>query len=162
MHKKILIIGVGKVTELVLKYLKKEGPEVIFVSNRTFRKAKELAGYINASAVRFDNLKDLLKKADIVITATASPCFIIRKETIKGVNQRLLIVDLAVPRDVDPRIKDKDNIELFDLEGLSGIIQENFKKRRLEAQKAETIINREIEKTWHVPTGSEPEQALSL
>lgn len=81
--KNILIIGVGKVTELVLKYLKKEKPNIVFISNRTFERAKNLASQIGASAVRFDDLGIFLSQADIAISATASPHLILRKGSLK-------------------------------------------------------------------------------
>ncbi|MFH1854697.1 MAG: glutamyl-tRNA reductase [Candidatus Omnitrophota bacterium] len=169
--KNILIIGVGKVTGLVLKYLEKEGKNIVFVSNRTFRKAQSLANQIGARAVRFDNLKEYLKKADIVITATRSPHFIINKETIEGAvscrlsaisRKRLLIVDLALPRDVDPRIKEIDGIELFDLEDIGAAIQGNMYGKRFEAEKAEQIIEAEVERLWQGLLGLEQEKALLL
>ena len=148
--KKILIIGVGKVTELVLKYLDKENPDVIFISNRTFEKAQSLALEIGARAVRFDNLKQYLKKADIVITATKSPHFIIKKETLGelSTNRRLLIIDLALPRDVDPQIRDIEGIELFGLEDLDVVIKKNRDRREQEAEKAEEIIVLEAGRLW--------------
>lgn len=159
--KNILIIGVGKVTELVLKYLEKEKPYVVFISNRTFEKAKELAAQIGARAVRFDNLKELLKKADIVITATASPHFVIRKEALEGiVDKKLLIIDLALPRDVDPRVKEIEGIELFNLEDISRIAQKNLAKKIAEAEKIEKIINQEVENLWSEFIGLEPELVL--
>lgn len=145
--KKILIIGVGKVTELVLKYLDKETPDVIFVSNRTFEKAQSLALEIGAKAIRFDNLKQYLKKADIVITATKSPHFIIKKEVL-STNKPLLIIDLALPRDVDPKVKDINGIELFGLEDLHIVIKKNRNRRMQEARKAEEIIEVEARKLW--------------
>ncbi|MBA2124028.1 glutamyl-tRNA reductase [bacterium Unc6] len=160
-HKSILIIGVGKVTELVLRYLKKEKPNVVFISSRSFEKAKALASQINAVAVRFDRLRESLKMADVVITATASPHFIIKKETLAGlINRELLIVDLALPRDVDPLVKEIMGIELFCLEDLDTVIEENMKIKKREAQKAKKIIDIEVERLWERITELEQEPAL--
>lgn len=160
-NKNMLIIGVGKVTELVLKYLKKERPNVIFVSNRTFEKAKALASQINAVAVRFDRLREFLKKADVVITATASPHFIIKKETLEGViNHKLLIVDLALPRNVDPRIKELKEVDLFCLEDLGTVIENNKDKRMQEAKRVGAFLDDEVEKLWQRLTKLEPEPVL--
>jgi len=162
LSKNILIIGVGKVTELVLKYLEKEGKNVVFISNRTFERAQSLARKIGAKAVRFDNLKEYLSKADVVITATKSPHFIINKQIIEETvsQKRLLIVDLALPRDVDPRIKEIDGIELFDLEALAAVIQKNRDKKRFEAQKAEQIIEDEVKRLCQELLESGQEKAL--
>jgi glutamyl-tRNA reductase len=160
--KKILIIGVGKITELVLKYLKKESPLVVFVSNRTFNKAKRLASQIGAEVARFDTLRKYLQKVDVVITATASPHFIIKRETLEGVvDRRLLILDLAVPRDVDPDVGRLENIELFDLEKLSTIIEKNINRRRVEAEKIREIINYAVEEKWDEFIELEQEPVLS-
>lgn len=159
----ILIIGVGKVTELVLKYLKKEEPHVVFISNRTFEKAKNLASQIGAEVVRFDDLKRFLKEADIIITATASPHFIIKKSTFKeAIRHRILIIDLALPRDVDPQIKEIENVDLFCLEDLESVIKKNIKKKAVEAQRAIAIIDKEAESLWCKITEWEQELALLL
>lgn len=159
--KNILIIGAGKVTELVLKYLQDEKPRVIFISNRTFEKAKELASRIGQSAVRFDKLPQLLKQADVIISATTSPHFIIKKETLEGaISRKLLIMDLAMPRDVDPKVREIENVGLFNLEDLSSIVQKNLEKKRLEAEKIEKLINQEVALLWQKLTALEPEPAL--
>lgn len=163
--KTILIIGMGKVTKLVLKYLEKDHPSVVFLSNRTFTKAKYFAKQIGAEAVRFTELKYFLPTADVVITATRSPHFIIRKETFidqrpKTKDQRLLILDLAMPRDVDPRVKELENVELFSLEDLGVVIQRNRERKLKEAKKAKSIIKCEAEKIWSELTRLEPERVL--
>ncbi len=159
--KNILIIGVGKVTELVLRYLKKENPNIVFISNRTFQKAKDLASQIGAKAVRFDDLERFLKEADALITATASPHFIIKKETLQeAINCKLLIVDLALPRDVDPRVKEIKGIELFCLEDLETLINKNMRKKFQEARKVRKIIEMVVEKLWKEFTELEQEPVL--
>jgi len=159
--KNILIIGVGKVTELVLKYLKKENPNIVFISNRTFEKANNLAGRIGARAARFDKLKEYLEEADIAITATASPHFIIKKETLRGViDHNLLIIDLALPRDVDPEAKNIKNIELFGLEDLDTVIKKNMERKVEEKEKAESLIDIEVQRLWKKYIGSAQEKAL--
>lgn len=148
--KNILIIGVGKVTKLLLQYLKKERPRVVFISNRTFGKAKVLASQIGAETIRFDKLKQYIKMSDIIITATASPHFIIKKEVLEGIgNHNIFIVDLALPRDVEPEVKNMRNVELFYLEDLESIINENRKKRFQEAKKTKHIIETEAERLWN-------------
>ncbi|MBU0571510.1 MAG: glutamyl-tRNA reductase [Candidatus Omnitrophica bacterium] len=159
--KTILLIGVGKVTELVLRYLKEEKrSSVVFVSNRTYDKAKEMAERIGAQAVRFDNLREFLEKADIVITATASPHFVIKKETFQKRENRLLAIDLAVPRDIDPGAGDEEKVELFSMEDMEAIIEKNMDRKIKEAQKARNIIDREVEKSWEKFTKLEREPAL--
>ncbi len=176
--KNILIIGVGKVTELVLKYLKKENPNVVFVSNRTFEKANELASRIGAEAVRFDDLRQFLKEADVVITATASPHFVIERGALEEIMSRrlrptalypsenksgshsLLIIDLALPRDVDPGVKEIGSVDLFCLEDLDTVIKKNTERRIQEAKKAKEIIDIEAGRLWKEVTKLEQEPAL--
>lgn len=147
--KNILIIGAGKVTELVLRHLEKEASNAIFVSNRTFGRAKELASRIKAKAVRFDRLKQFLKKADVIISATASPHFVVKKEMLENIlNSKLLIIDLALPRDVEPGVKDIEGVELFCLEDLETVIRENRDKKAQEAKRAKEIIDIEVEELW--------------
>jgi len=161
--KSILIIGVGKVTELVLQYLKKEEPNVVFISNRTFEKARKLAAQIKAMVVRFDDLKKFLDKADVVITATASPHFIIRKEILKNIiGHKLLIIDLSLPRDVEPGVKEIKNVDLFCLEDLDVVIKKNVERKNQEAEKVRKIRDIEVEKLWAEFTKLEQEPALLL
>jgi len=169
-NKNILIIGVGKVTELALNCLKKEKGHVTFISNKTFEKAEALANQIGAKAVRFDELKEYLIKADVVISATSSPHYVIKKETLQRTEDgrrrtedgKLLILDLALPRDVEPGIGEIKNVELFCLEDLDSVIRKNMLKKTKEAKKAKEIVELEAEKLWDKLTKSEPEPAALL
>lgn len=149
-NKKILIIGTGKISQLVLNYMLDKKINVVFVANRTYQKAVELANMISGKAVMFDKLKDELKNTDIVISATSSPHLILKKEIVKEVMKHrsspLCIVDLAIPRDVDPEIKNVKNVVLYNLDDLNIIIENNYKKRMIEAQKAQYIVETEVEK----------------
>lgn len=154
--KKILIIGTGKIGELITKYLIDKEISGTFVANRTYEKTIELAAKINGKAVRFDSLKDEIKNTDIIISATASPHLILKKEDIfeainhkpLTMNNKLIIMDLALPRDVAPEIKNINNVILYNLDDLNLIIEENYEKRIQEAKKAEEIIEKEAEKFW--------------
>lgn len=149
-ERKILIIGTGKIARLVTIYLAKRGISGVFVANRTYERALRLSREIGGKAVRFESLKDNIKDIDIIITATASTNFILESEVIKEVMESrkrpLFIIDLAVPHDADPRIKGISNVVLYNLDDLSSIIEENFKKRMIEAKKAEGIIEKEVER----------------
>lgn len=160
--KNILIVGVGKVTELVLKYLREERPSVIFVSSRTFDKAKALAESIGGRAIRFDRLREGLKSADIVITATASPHCILKKETFAGIERPLFIVDLGMPRDVDPEVAGMRSVELYTLEDLDGVIKANKDQKEEEGKKALAIIDHEINFIWKKFSKLEREEACLL
>ncbi|MCM8792507.1 MAG: glutamyl-tRNA reductase [Candidatus Omnitrophica bacterium] len=167
--KRILIIGVGKISELVVKYLSKEKVKVLFITNRTYEKAKELANFIQGEAVRFEQLKKRLKETDIVISATSSPHLILKKEEVlEAIShkqlaisfQPLLIIDLAIPRDVDPELKKINGVSLFDLEDLNFLIEKNLEKRRKALPQAKEIIEEELEKLWKELTELEPGEVL--
>ena len=159
--KNILIIGTGKVTELVVRHLEKEGPKVILIANRTFEKAKALASLINARAMRFNELKSSLAKADIIITATRSPCFIIKKEMLEGIaGNKVIILDCALPRDVDPQVRCIKNVELFYLEDLKDVIEKNVSGKLRQTERLKEMIRIETGKLCKEYIGSETEPAL--
>ncbi len=143
-NKNILIIGVGKISELVIKYLKEEEIKAVFICNRTYEKAQELARNIDAEVVRFDGLKDKLKEADIVISATASPHLILKREDFTDFEKQRLIIDLAIPRDVDPQVRYLKGITLFCLDDLDFIIEKNLTKRKRALPKVLEIIKEEV------------------
>lgn len=148
--KLVLIIGAGKIGTLVSKYLQEKGIKGIFVFNRTQARTYELASNCGGKAINFSQLREELKTVDIVISSTASPHLILRKETLAEVMQArekpLLIMDLALPRDVDPEARNIPEISLFDLDDLKSVIEENYARRKQEARLAEVIIQRELDK----------------
>lgn len=146
--KSILIIGAGKIGILVSKYLKEKDARGIFVSNRTYEKAAQLALDCGGEAINFSRLKEKLEIVDAVISSTASPHFILKKEILTEVMRArrgpLLIIDLALPRDVDPEAKNISDISLYDLDDLKSVAEENYAKRKKEVKCAEVIIQREL------------------
>jgi len=152
-RKKILIIGTGKIGKLVAKYLKDKEVSGVFIANRTYENACLLASKVGGRAVKFDRLKDELTEADIVISATASPHLIIKKEIVSEImalrKKTLVIMDLALPRDVDPEVKNVSNVILYNLDDLNSIIESNHKQRKEEAKRSEKIVEEETEKFIH-------------
>lgn len=147
--KQILIIGAGKIGVLVSRYLVERGIKGIFLSSRTYAKACVLASNCGGRAVTFSQLNYELKRADIVISATSSPHLILRKEDLAEImlirKKALVIMDLALPRDVDPSAKDISGLSLYDLDDLKFVVEENYNKRKEAAKLAEEIIQRELE-----------------
>lgn len=143
--KKILIIGAGKISELVTSYLKKEKVKIVFIANRTYERACHLAESIDAEVVRFDRLKEKLLDTDIIISATSSPHLILKKEDFLDIKKPLLVIDLALPRDVDPEVKNIKDISLFGLDDLDFVIEKNLNERRQSIPAAEEIIRKEVE-----------------
>ena len=153
--KRILVIGVGKISELMASRLKEEGTRTIFVSNRTYERARELAKAACGEAVRFERLKEKLKEVDVIISSTASPHVVLKKEDILEAFslqpsafslKRLLIIDLAVPRDVDDKVREIMGIELYSLDDLDFIIKKKSAERLNGAPKAMELIEEDIGK----------------
>jgi len=145
-NKSILVIGTGKIGGIVCNYLKDKNVKGIFVSNRTYARASELASRCGGKAVHFNRLQDELKAADIVISVTSSPHIILPyktlSETMRSRNRPLLIMDLALPRDVDHKAKNIPGISLFTLDDLTLVVGENYAKRQAEAKSAEKMIHK--------------------
>ncbi|MDO8603723.1 MAG: glutamyl-tRNA reductase [Candidatus Omnitrophota bacterium] len=161
--KNILIIGAGKVIELVTKHLEKETASVTFIATRTFEKADHLSRQIRAKAARFDELEKFLEGVDIIITATRSPCFIIKPEMLGCVTgHKIFIVDLAMPRDVDPETKNVNGVELFYLEDLKSAVEKESAGNIKAIEEFKEIVDIEAKKSWKRLTELEPEPASSL
>jgi len=147
--KKIMLIGAGEMAELAAEHFKKHGCSQIIVVNRTLSKAMELAESFNGKTAPFDDRLKLLDEVDIVLSSTGAPGFVIKKEDTKGLmrkrrNRPLFLIDIAVPRDIDPALNDIGNVFVYDIDGLKGIIDSNIKDREKEALKANHIIEEEI------------------
>ncbi|MDN4527028.1 glutamyl-tRNA reductase [Fictibacillus fluitans] len=147
--KDILIVGAGKMGELTAKHLHSNGVASVHVVNRTYEKALELAGRFNGTAHRMEELGSVLNIADIVITSTGSESYVITKDMVQAVlKQRkgrpLFMVDIAVPRDLDPSLNDLESVFLYDIDDLEGIVEANLAERKKEAEKIEIMIEGEI------------------
>ncbi len=160
--KRIIIVGLGKVTELVLKYLMKENLSVTLVANKNYERALMLASKINADVIRFDETRSFVNGADIIVTATSSPHTVLKFDDVMGTDKELLIVDLAFPRDVDPAVGKLKNIELIYMEDLKEVIRINRERKSSAAEKAREIIIRQVGKKWEKIIESAQEQALLL
>jgi glutamyl-tRNA reductase len=142
--KKTLIIGSGKIAEAVLKNLLKSNYEFVFVANRTFDKAEELSQRIGGSAVKFDRLADEIEGADLVICSTSAPHLVLKADRIKKRKKPLLVIDLAMPRDVDPAVAAIAGVKLLNLDDIKEEINLNLLRRRIEAVRAEQIVEQEV------------------
>ncbi len=149
--KTVFVIGAGKMSELSAKHLLRSGASAIFVSNRTYERAVELAEAFHGTAIRFEQLFDFIDKADIVISSTGAPHCVIRKEQAEKLlaarkNRPIFFVDIAVPRDIDPAVNELDNAFVYDIDDLEQVVEANKKQREREAVWAEQIVEREVEK----------------
>ena len=152
----VLIVGAGEMSELAARHLVSGGVEKILVTNRTFERAAELARKFNGEAIRFEEMALGLKKADIVISATNSSQYLIGPDQIAKVmkdrrQKPIFFIDIADPRDIEPRVGDIENVYLFNMDDLQKVAHENIKDREREAQKAEAIVQDEVMKfvNWY-------------
>mgnify|MGYP001408450092 CR=1 FL=1 len=148
--KSALVIGTGETGEIAAKHLRDRGIGRLALTNRTFEKAEKLATELNTAVFPFDTFKDHLHKFDIIISATSSENVILTKEDIEKTMKKrnydsLVIMDIAIPRDVDPACKDIDYVFYHDIDSLNVIVQQNLAKRRNEIPKVEKIIQEELD-----------------
>jgi len=149
--KKILLIGSGKMSELAAKNLLKGGARKIKVANRTYERAQELARRLGGRAIRFEELQGALVQADVVISSTAAPSFILRAEQVEQAmrpraERPLLLIDIAVPRDIDPEVKRIPNVFLHNIDDLKAVAEEGLRERHKEVSKVKGIIREEVGK----------------
>jgi glutamyl-tRNA reductase len=147
--KTVLLIGAGEMSELAARHLINNGVSRMIFANRTYENAVRLANDFHGIPVDFDFLEDNLKEVDIVISSTGAPGYVVTEEMIvtalhRHKNRLMFIIDIAVPRDVDPAVEEIDNVYLYDIDNLQEIVDKNLRSRMEEAEKAETIISEEI------------------
>jgi len=138
----ITLVGINNINEKIIKYLSKKGIETIFIGNRTYAKAKAMAENYGAQSFKFDKLPDILKKTDVLISATSAPHLIVKEEMFPT-GKKMVIVDLAVPRDVDKAIGGLENVHLLNVEQLEGTIEQNIEKRQALINEAKLIVKDE-------------------
>ncbi|PLX87120.1 MAG: glutamyl-tRNA reductase [Desulfuromonas sp.] len=147
--KTVMLIGAGEMCELAARHFVNNGVSEVLVTNRTFARAEKLAEEFQGRAVAFENFQDQLHQVDIVLSSTGAPGYVLPAEKLSEVirlrrNKPMFLIDIAVPRDIDPRGNKIDNIYLYDVDDLQGVVQANLKERHKEAAKAEAIIEEEI------------------
>ena len=140
----ITIIGVNKLTADILKFLQNKGAKMVFLANRSQIKAHYLADPLGIKVYTLDEKKDFLAHTDILISATSAPHLIIHKEDIPE-DKRLLAIDLAFPRDIDSRLNELPNVQLYNIRDVERKVRENIEVRGAEVEKAEVIIEEEIQ-----------------
>jgi len=150
-NRTVMLVGTGEMAELAAKHLISYGVKTIYVTSRTYDRAVNLARTLNGSALDFEAFKNELHRADIVITSTSAPNFIIKKEMVKKAiherkNKPIFFIDIAVPRDIEPDVNDLENIYLYDIDDLQVVVSANMKEREKEAENAMIFISQEVTK----------------
>jgi glutamyl-tRNA reductase len=146
----VMILGAGKMSELTAQALQTSGVTSVIVSNRTYERAVELARAFKGRAVKFDEFTSHMVDADIVISSTGAPDFILRKEDMTKVMRErrhtpIFLIDIAVPRDIEPKVGDLYNVFLYDIDDLQSVVSSNLAERAKEAEIGEAIIDEEVE-----------------
>ena len=144
--KKVLVIGSGMLAGKISKALSTKGIDEIILSNRHYKRALKLAKKVNAKAARLDNLKKLLTRVNVVFSTTSCPIPVIYKKDIP--KDKLTIIDLAVPYDVDKEVDKLPNVEVIRLEHFKKIANKNLKQKRAEIKKVEKMIDNELQRIF--------------
>ncbi len=162
--KTVMVIGAGRIGELVVRHLIQNGIRSVMITNRTFERAVQLAGEFHASPIRFEDYQRYLKLAEVVIGSTDSPQFLLGADMVAEVlkerkQKAMFFIDLGVPRNFDPAINEIDNAYLYHIDDLDEVSKMNLKGRNTETVKADEIIAEEVTSffLWldsldHVPT----------
>jgi glutamyl-tRNA reductase len=148
-NKHVLILGAGKMGELAIENLHGNGATNVTVVNRTYEKAKDLASRFQGKAKSMDELEKALMEADILISSTGAKDFVLTKQIVEQIEKKrkgkpLFMVDIAVPRDLDPAIAELEGVFLYDIDDLEGIVQANLQERQKAADIIMLMIEEEI------------------
>ncbi|HYA79002.1 MAG TPA: glutamyl-tRNA reductase [Candidatus Nitrosopolaris sp.] len=145
--KTVMILGAGKMGEACVRHLAKRGARSVLVANRSLERAQSLAAELGGRALPFDERMTAVVEADIVVSSTGSPTTILHKDEIAGIlaaraNRPLVLVDIAVPRDIAPDVDELENVYLYNIDHLEAIVRENSKLREQELARCNEIIAR--------------------
>lgn len=158
-----MLLGAGEMAELAAKHLISTGVKEVLVSNRTYERACELSEEFKGKPIRFEEFIQEMARTDIVICSTGAPTYILTKTQMQKVmrdrkQRQVFIIDISVPRNIDPEINDLDNVYLYNVDDLQGVVDSNLFERRKEAEKAEKIIEEEMDTflKWQASLDSVP------
>jgi glutamyl-tRNA reductase len=156
--RRAMVLGAGEMAELALASLQQEGVRAAVVANRTFERAVVLAAQYGATAVHYEDAWDALADVDLLLCSTAAPRPVVSEERVRTAVARrgdrpLCILDIAMPRDVDPAVAKLDNVFLYDLDDLQAVVSASLERRHGELPAAEAVIGEEVEKYWQWVAG---------
>jgi glutamyl-tRNA reductase len=156
--RRAMVLGAGEMAELALASLQQEGVRAAIVANRTFERAQALASLYGATAVKYDEAWSALADVDLLLCSTASPHAVVSAERVRDTldergDRPLCILDIALPRDVDPAVAEMDNVFLYDLDDLHAVVNANLERRHRELPAAEQVVGDEVEKYWQWVAG---------
>ena len=161
--RRAMLVGAGEMIELTAQYLVDGGIQDFVVANRTFERAADLARRFQGEAVEFEHIEDHIAAVDIVISSTASADFVIQPAMMQRAMSRrrgrpLFLIDIAVPRDVDPAVRQFDNVFLFDIDDLQKVVESNKGEREAEIRSVQLLVDEEQSRfqSWLKALGSGP------
>jgi glutamyl-tRNA reductase len=166
--KTVMILGAGKMGEACVKHLAKRGAKTVLVSNRSFERAEKLAAEFGGRAVRLEDSRAAMIEADILVSSTGCPEIVLRREDVTAIlparkNRPLVLVDIAVPRDIDPKVAELPNIFLYDIDDLEAVVRENTKDREQELSFCNAVIDEraaELMKRFDSPFEKKPREVV--
>ena len=149
--KTIMIVGAGKMSELAARHLRRSGASRILVTNRTHERALEMASLFEGSVVEYGNFVAALPEVDILIASSGAPHYILRKPDVQKAivvrrNRPVFLIDIAVPRNIDPAVNEIDNAFLYDIDDLQEVVNANMRERAKEARHAEELVSQEVDR----------------
>lgn len=152
--KTVMLVGAGEMCELAARHFVNQGVKKVLVTNRTYQRARQLADEFDGSAIEFKDFHSQLQRVDILLSSTGSPSYLIKPEHLgpalkKRKNRPIFLIDIAVPRDIDPATNNMDGIFLYDVDDLQGVVTENIDHRKQEAERAQALVEVEVEKFIH-------------
>jgi glutamyl-tRNA reductase len=145
----VLILGAGEMAELALRHLVDDGVQSVLVANRSYDRAQTLARQFCGRAITFDDFRQQMVGADILISATSAPHLLLKREdleaiTLKRRHRPIFLIDISDPRNIDPTCNDVDNVYLYNIDDLQAVVNANVEERKQEAERAIPIIEREV------------------
>jgi glutamyl-tRNA reductase len=149
--RKVLLVGAGKMAEAAARHLRRAGVSEILVTNRTRARAEAVAGEFHGRTVNYEEFFHALPEVDIVLASTGAPHYIVTREQMRPVmsrrrNRPMFLIDIAVPRNIEPEVNTLDGVFLYDIDDLGKVVKTNLETRRNVAGEAEAIISEEVER----------------
>ena len=145
----VMVIGAGETSRLVAKSMLSRGASSLTVTNRTFERAEELASELGGAAVPFDQWEEALSRVDVIVSSTGSSEPVLRASQIESVRRKrkfrsLFLIDIAVPRDIDPEVAEIDEVYLYDIDKLQHLAEEARESREQQVRLCEELIDQEL------------------
>jgi glutamyl-tRNA reductase len=145
----VLVLGAGEMAELTVRNLITVGVKQVFIANRTFERSVRLAETLKGTAVMFHEISEYLPKSDIIISSLSAPSYLVGKEEMAAMNGKAaMMIDISVPRAIDPAVKEMPNIHLYNIDDLKGVVEQSTAAREKEAQRAGAIIDERVREVW--------------